>query len=69
NELRIDFVVEKLKSDSKFRKYTIKAIANDIGFNTTDAFSRSFHKKTGIFPSFFLKQLEKKQNEEEKIIT
>ncbi|MHA7060185.1 helix-turn-helix domain-containing protein [Aquimarina sp. M1] len=69
NELRIDFVVEKLKSDSKFRKYTIKAIANEIGFNTTDAFSRSFHKKTGIFPSFFLKQLEKKQSEEEKKTT
>jgi len=69
NELRIDFVVEKLKSDSKFRKYTIKAIANDVGFNTTDAFSRSFHKKTGIFPSFFLKQLEKKQSEEEKTTT
>jgi len=66
NELRIDFVIEKLKSDSMFRKYTIKAIANEIGFNTTDAFSRSFHKKTGIFPSFFLKQLEKKQNEEKK---
>ena len=60
NDLRIDFVVEKLKLDSKFRKYTIKAIANEIGFNTTEAFSKSFHKRTGIYPSFFLKQLEKK---------
>ncbi|GAA4279097.1 helix-turn-helix transcriptional regulator [Aquimarina mytili] len=61
NELRIDYVVEELKSNSKFRKYTIKAIANEIGFNTTEAFSKSFYKTTGIYPSFFLKQLEKQQ--------
>ncbi|WP_170837030.1 helix-turn-helix domain-containing protein [Aquimarina amphilecti] len=61
NDLRIQFVVDRLKSDSKFRKYTIKAIANEIGFNTTEAFSKSFYKTTGIYPSFFLKQLEKKE--------
>ncbi|MEW7293160.1 helix-turn-helix domain-containing protein [Aquimarina sp. 2304DJ70-9] len=61
NELRIDYVVEELKSNSKFRRYTIKAIANEIGFNTTEAFSKSFYKTTGIYPSFFLKQLEKQQ--------
>lgn len=59
NDLRVDFVIKKLKSNSKFRKYTIKAIANEIGFNTTEAFSKSFYKSTGIYPSFFLKQLEK----------
>ncbi|GAA4271402.1 helix-turn-helix transcriptional regulator [Aquimarina gracilis] len=59
NELRIGYVVEELKSNRKFRKYTIKAIANEIGFNTTEAFSKSFYKTTGIYPSFFLKQLEK----------
>lgn len=61
NDLRIHFVVERLMSDTKFRKYTIKAIANESGFNTTEAFSKSFYKTTGIYPSFFLKQLEKKE--------
>ncbi len=59
NELRINYVVEELKVNPRFRKYTIKAIANEIGFNTTEAFSKSFYKTTGIYPSFFLKQLEK----------
>ncbi len=59
NELRIDYVIQKLKEDSKFRLYTIKAIARDIGFNTTEAFSKSFYKKTGIYPSYFIKQLER----------
>ncbi len=62
NELRINYVVEELKINTKFRKYTIRAIANEIGFNTTEAFSKSFFKTTGIYPSFFMKQLEKQEN-------
>jgi AraC-like DNA-binding protein len=46
-----------LKEDQKFRKYTIKAIAIEIGFNTDQAFSKAFHKKTGVFPSSFIKEL------------
>jgi AraC-like DNA-binding protein len=61
NELRIDYVIEKLKNESKFRLYTIKAISREIGFNTTEAFSKSFYKKTGIYPSYFIKQLEKEE--------
>lgn len=60
NDLRINYAVEQLKAtDSKFRKYTVKAIANEVGFNTTEAFSKSFYKTTGIYPSFFMKQIEK----------
>ncbi|NAS30385.1 helix-turn-helix domain-containing protein [Flavobacteriaceae bacterium R38] len=59
NDLRIDYVIRKLKQDSKFRKFTIKAIANEIGFNTDQAFSKAFYKKTGISPSYFIKELEK----------
>lgn len=62
NELRINYVVEELKTNTKFRKYTIRAIANEIGFNTTEAFSKSFYKTTGIYPSFFMKQLEKQES-------
>ncbi len=58
NELRIHYIIEELKTNSKFRKYTIKAIANEIGFNTTEAFSKSFYKTTGIYPSYFIKQIE-----------
>ncbi|MGY3792184.1 helix-turn-helix domain-containing protein [Aquimarina sp. 433] len=61
NDLRVDYVVEKLQTDQKLRNYTIKAIAREIGFNTTEAFSKSFLKKTGIYPSYFIKQLEKKK--------
>ncbi|GAA4275246.1 helix-turn-helix domain-containing protein [Aquimarina gracilis] len=59
NDLRIDRAIERLKTDSKFRNYTIKAIAREIGFNTTDAFSKAFFKRNGIHPSYFIKALEK----------
>lgn len=57
NDLRIEFSVQKLKTDHIYRKYTIQAIANEIGFNTAEAFSKAFQKKTGILPSYFIKEL------------
>ncbi|WP_281991061.1 AraC family transcriptional regulator [Aquimarina aggregata] len=61
NDLRIEFIIDKLKNENKYRLYTIKALASEAGFNTTEAFSKSFYKKTGIYPSYFIKQLEKKE--------
>ncbi|WP_298548428.1 helix-turn-helix transcriptional regulator [uncultured Aquimarina sp.] len=61
NELRINYVITRLQSDPKFRKYTVKAIAQEIGFNSQDAFSKAFYKSTGIHPSYFIKELEKKE--------
>lgn len=60
NNLRIDFAIDKLSKDPKFRSFTIKAIAQDSGFNTAQSFTNAFHKKTGIYPSYFIKQLELK---------
>ncbi|MFT4575428.1 MAG: AraC-like DNA-binding protein [Polaribacter sp.] len=60
NQLRINYTAEKLKTDSIFRRYSIKAIAGEVGFNTTESFSKAFYKNTGIKPSFFIKELEKK---------
>ena len=62
NDLRIDYSIAKLKVDHKFQNYTMKAIAQEIGFNTTQAFSKSFYKKNGIHPSYFIKELAKRQN-------
>mgnify|MGYP005990890333 CR=1 FL=1 len=60
NELRINYTVTQLKTNATFRKYSVKAIANEVGFNTTESFSKAFYKYTGIKPSFFIKELEKK---------
>lgn len=66
NDLRIKYAIAELKKNPKFRKFTIKAIAQETGFNTTEAFSKSFYKVSGIYPSFFLKQLEKQSEQSSK---
>ncbi|GGX11235.1 helix-turn-helix domain-containing protein [Aquimarina muelleri] len=58
NDLRIEYLIEKLNTDKTFKNYTIQAIATEIGFNTSNAFSRAFFKKTGMYPSEYIKELD-----------
>lgn len=62
NELRIEHAIVVLKKNSKLRKYTIHALATEFGFNNAESFSTVFFKKTGIKPSYFIKELEKLEN-------
>jgi len=61
NNLRVAYAIERIKKDLVFRKYTIDAIANEVGFQNTGTFYKAFSKKTGITPSFFIKELNKKE--------
>ncbi|AXG68457.1 DNA-binding transcriptional regulator AraC [Kordia sp. SMS9] len=56
-KLRINYVLHRLKNDKVLRSYSIKAIAKELGFKSEGAFSRAFKKQTGIYPSFFIKNL------------
>lgn len=62
NNLRIEYIVDKLKEDKVLRKFTIKAIADEAGFNNAESFSKAFYKSKGIKPSYFLKELETREN-------
>lgn len=57
-ELRIAYLIKKLKEDSKFRNYTIKSLAEEIGYTNASAFTRAFKKHIGITPSEFIKNLD-----------
>jgi AraC-like DNA-binding protein len=59
SNLRVSFAIDNLKKDPKFRMYTIRAIAEESGFNNSESFSKSFYKKTGMRPSLFIKKLTK----------
>ena len=61
NELRIEFLVEELKTNLNLQKLTIAGIADEIGFSNSESFNNSFKKITGTLPSFYLKAL--KNNE------
>lgn len=56
--LRIEHVVNLLKTKPKFRLYSMQALAEEIGYNSTSAFTRAFKKQVGVSPSVFLKTLE-----------
>ncbi|WP_196885937.1 helix-turn-helix domain-containing protein [Aureivirga sp. CE67] len=45
NNLKISYITEILEKESKFRNYTIKALAEEAGFNTTQSFTKAFEKK------------------------
>ena len=58
NDLRIDHVVELLKTQSKFRNYTNEALASEGGFGSTQIFTRAFKKRVKISPTTFISELE-----------
>lgn len=62
NGLRIDYAIDQVKNNPNFRKYTIKSIGEEVGFNSVQSFTKAFHKKTGIKPSYFMKTLENIDN-------
>ena len=57
NDLRIDYAVVQLQKNNKLKNYTIQALALEFGFNSAESFSAAFQKKTGIKPTYFIKEL------------
>ncbi len=59
NELKLDYIIEMLKTDSRYRNYTHKALGDEAGFRTTQSFTRAFKSHTGITPTYFSYKLKK----------
>ncbi|MBF4485799.1 AraC family transcriptional regulator [Flavobacterium sp. CSZ] len=59
NGLRIEYIINLLKNDNKFRKYTYEALANEAGFSSTQRFANAFLAKAGMPVSFFIEQINK----------
>lgn len=59
NNLRIEYAILILQKEAKKRKYNIEALADEFGFNSSKSFNVAFYNKTGIKPSYFIKELEK----------
>lgn len=57
NKLRINFIVEKLKSDPNFRNYKISYLAETSGFSSHSSFATVFKSITGIAPITFIELL------------
>lgn len=58
-DLKVDYVVDLLKSQNKYRNYTDKALAEEAGFGSTQNFTRAFKARTEMPPRYFISQLKK----------
>ena len=61
NNLKIDFILKELKENTILQKYTIKSISEEAGFNTAESFAIAFKKRTGIRPSYYIRNLKNKE--------
>jgi len=57
NELRINYIILKLKNEPRYRKYKISYLATEAGFTSQSSFATVFKTITGLSPSIFISYL------------
>ena len=57
NDLRLDYILERLKTDEDLLQIDVKDIANEAGFSSAESFSDNFQRKFKIKPSYFIKMM------------
>ncbi|SEQ03061.1 helix-turn-helix transcriptional regulator [Flavobacterium urocaniciphilum] len=61
NTLRINYLVDKLKSDPNYMNYKISYLAEDCGFASHSSFATVFKSITGISPITFIELLKEEK--------
>ena len=61
NDLRIDYALERLIEDKRYRSYKLAVIADELGYNNAQAFTAAFKKKTQTTFSTYIKEIEKQR--------
>ncbi|WP_299158078.1 helix-turn-helix domain-containing protein [uncultured Tenacibaculum sp.] len=59
NELKINYIINRLSKDKKIRAYTTQAIGEIGGYKNAKSFTRIFKKYTGITPYQFIEKIDK----------
>jgi len=61
NELRVKYIIDKVRTSGKHQKYKISALAEEAGFSSQSKFAAAFKKVTSVSPSQFLQHLREMQ--------
>lgn len=64
NRLRVDYIIHKLNTSEKYRKYRVAALAEECGFSSHSTFATIFKSITGISPSSFIALIEEEKRDE-----
>jgi AraC-like DNA-binding protein len=59
NDLKVDYLIQLLKEDKMLRKFTNKALGEEVGFSSTQRFANAFLARTGMPPTYFIEELKK----------
>lgn len=65
NRLRVNYIIEKLKTDSNYRNYKISYLAEQCGFSSHSSFATVFKAITGIAPTTFITLMQKENQHKE----
>lgn len=57
NELRVNYIIEKLKNNPYYRRVKVSVLAEESGFSSQSKFALHFKKVTSVSPSEFIKSL------------
>ena len=63
NELRINYIIDKLKNEPTYLQYKISYLAEESGFSSHSVFATVFKGITGISPTAFISILQNKDEE------
>ncbi|MAP79645.1 MAG: hypothetical protein CL526_01025 [Aequorivita sp.] len=61
NELRVNYIIEKLKTNPTYLQYKISYLAEDSGFTSHSLFATVFKSVTGVPPTAFIAILKDKK--------
>ncbi|KGO93661.1 AraC family transcriptional regulator [Flavobacterium subsaxonicum] len=65
NDLKINYLIDRLKEDKKMLNYTNKALGEEVGYSSTQRFANAFFSVTGMPAVFFIQEMKRKNEEGE----
>lgn len=57
-DLRINYIVERLRSEPKYRQFSQQAISEEAGFGSVSTYRRAFKNKMGLSHFEFIEEIE-----------
>lgn len=62
NDLRINYIIQQINNDKKYRLYKISHLAQESGFSSHSNFTVNFKRVTGVAPSEYIHKVESEKS-------
>lgn len=67
NELRINYIIDKLRTNPTYRQYKVSYLAEESGFSSHSSFTTVFKSITGISPTAFISIINSNEKTKESV--